>query len=355
MSFQKSLLLLFSIILFSFSGKSQNKYNDDLIKKVGFTYFSIKDTCKESTCDSIRFVVRNPVSGTPKPLLLFIQGSGNGSIFYKGKQSVYSFITSFAEDSLIGRYVFVIISKPFTPVVADSVDLGRVYDESKPDYTKFRREDKQSYYVSSAAQVLEFMAHQPFVDSAKIFVIGHSQGYNVTAKLASTYPKRIKQIVCASSGLFDRHSGLIRQIREQEHAQIINHQKANMMIDSVYNQYYQLKGYVEQEIGIVNGVTNKVVPFLNRYSFNYEMPLDNLLKVDIPILVVYGTNDIDSIDNDLLPLFCTRAGKSNITVKSFPGYNHDFISYEYDSDGGIVGVNYNWPVVFQFVNDWIQK
>ncbi len=353
----KRIFFLVVGLLFALVANAQPYKGKEILTKIGFTYFSINDTCQASTCDSIRFVVRKPVSGNPKPLLLFIQGSGNGNLFYKGEQSVYSFITSFEEDSLnlISRYVFAVISKPFTPIVADSVELGKVYDESKPDYAKFRREDKQSYYVSSAEQVIEFLAHQPFVDSSRIYVMGHSQGYEVAAKLAAQYPRLIKKVVCLSSGLFDRESGFIRQIREQEHSGAISPDRAQAEIDSIYTQYNNLKGYVDQELAKGGSAEREITPYLNNYSFDYAPSLDNFLKIKIPILVVYGTDDPVSSDNDLLPLFFTRAGKTNLTLKCYQGYEHNFYSYEHDSTGRVTKENFNWPEVFQYVDEWLRK
>ncbi|SDD37540.1 alpha/beta hydrolase family protein [Williamwhitmania taraxaci] len=350
---KKTLLFLVGVVLM-ISGKSQARYTGAEITKAGFTYICLKDSSKSTISDSIRFVV-NISLGKPKPLLLFIQGSGNGSIIFKGDGFSFSLLSSFTTDSLIAKYTCVLIGKPFTALVSDMDGLSKTYDTTQRSFTQFQYEDCLSYYVKSATQVLEYMAQQPYVDSTRMFVVGHSQGYAVAAKLAADYPRRIKKVACLSAGIFDRQSGTIMHIREQERGGIITHDKAQEYINAIYEHYSGLKQYVEEKLARESGYAPEIASYMNSYSFDYEPALNNLLKIRIPLLVIYGTNDLGSLDNDLLPLFFTRAGKVNLTMKCYPGYDHNFFSYDCDSEGKVVKENFNWPEVFLFVSNWLQK
>ena len=58
-------------------------------------------------------------------------------------------------------------------------------------------------------------------------------------------------------------------------------------------------------------------------SFTLNSPIDNMLKLDIPILYVAGGNDYHSILNmDYAKLEFLRKGKNNLTYKVYPNCDH---------------------------------
>jgi len=87
---------------------------------------------------------------------------------------------------------------------------------------------------------------------------------------------------------------------------------------------------------------------LNSFSKPY---FDDLLKLKIPICVVYGTEDRVADLCDLLPLFFIEQGKSNLTLKRYINLEHNF--FEVDKNGKVNYENAHWEdVMNQFVK-WI--
>ena len=336
-----TVLLLIVNTLFSFS---QTDYKS--ITKAGYKYFSIKDTLKQSSCDSIRFVVRNNDS-QKKPLLVFIQGSSSQSLIINDNNESYSVIESLAYSELLEKYCVVLISKPGVSVC--SADKPHINNEV---YTANNYKD---YYVNSTIQVIHFLTNQVYVDKSKVYLIGHSQGSSIAAKIASTYPNQISKLVFMSGHVFDRHYQDITNYRKQAEYGIIASTQAQEKIDSVYNNYELLKQCVEQKSKYFENDDLIFYHYRNSYSFNFDPPIDCLLKYNNPTLVVYGTKDPAVNELDMLPLFYTRANNTNLTIHCYPNYDHNYWLREYDNRGEVVKELFNWPSVFGKVDEWLSE
>ena len=87
-------------------------------------------------------------------------------------------------------------------------------------------------------------------------------------------------------------------------------------------------------------------------SFN-EPSLPKLLKLKIPIYIVYGSNDIGAVNCDFLPFYFAKANKENLTIKRYGGLEHNF----FETNENRVP-NYDKPhwieVMNQFI-DWTLK
>jgi len=86
--------------------------------KAGFECFSIKDK-KYHEVDSIRFLVSSPIN-PQNPTIIFLQGSGNYPLIaYMADSINFQTIPPFRIDEYKGKYNFVCISKPATPLVGN--------------------------------------------------------------------------------------------------------------------------------------------------------------------------------------------------------------------------------------------
>jgi len=61
-------------------------------------------------------------------------------------------------------------------------------------------------------------------------------------------------------------------------------------------------------------------------SFSKDIPLENMMKLDIPILIIAGGKDENSpiLGLDYVKLEFTRKGKRNLTYKVYPNCDHWF-------------------------------
>lgn len=332
--------LIFSLLIFKSFSQISNNINDC------FTYLSIKNSIQEYQIDSIRFIISGDLS-KKKPIILFIQGSGTQSIIQHTDSAIFPITVSCIPKQFYHKYHIVLISKPY-------ISIKQAYQKSNNiiNYEKFLTLDNLDYYVQTSKLVLSFIKNKSFCDSTKIFVIGHSQGYSVAAKLSALYPHLISKTVCMSSNVFDRQSGVIRDIRLKEKTNIINHDIAQQKIDSIYNNYKKIKIGKQTKINSFSDTLN-FYRYKRDYSFNFDPPINYLLKINTPILVVYGTNDKASYDNDLLPLFFTRSNKNNLSMLVYPNYDHNYFETIYDNSKAKKIPH--WFDVFNDVEIWLES
>lgn len=346
----KQLLLLLLVSFFVHPVFSQS--DKAIAHQLGFEYFAIKDTFRASTEDSIRFIVSK--DREDKPFLLFIQGSGNASLIERTSPGGYfQLLENLMSDSMKNSYRVILLSKPGIPLVTDSAQTNAVfYSKTRGTFLRFVQNDYLDYYVSASRQVIDFVKKElPF--DTKLFVVGHSQGYPVAAKLAARFPGHIDKVVCMSSNPFGQHyCQEVQKIRQQELLNRISSNEAQAKINSVYQQFNDVRtGFTQFGPGASD---ENFCLYRNDVSFNCEMAIDNLLAMQCPLLVVYGSSDIASVNNDLLPFFFARSGRNNLTLKCFPGYDHNYFHTEPATDGKSVRKECCWPLVFDNVDVWLK-
>lgn len=347
---KKSILLV--IFIFNIFSVGFSQIDKQKINAAGFSYYSIKENIND--IDSIRFIVSGSLK-EKKALLLFIQGSGNQPIIFYDDSASFPITISTIPPKFYEKYHVVIISKPGIPVCMPYSENQNFMNNNSGYYNIFIQHNNLDYYVETARQVIDYLSTTDFIAAQSIFVVGHSQGYPVAAKLTALYPEKINKTVCMSSSPFDRQSGFIRTIRLKSEMGLITQESAQFKIDSIYNQYdYIKKGYEELQQQ-KNFDSLNFYHFKNDYSFNFDPPLNYLLKINTPLCVVYGTQDPVSYDNDLLPLFFSRANKTNLTIKCYPGFDHNYVRTQYDNDGKIVKTEYNWFKVFEDMDNWLNN
>jgi len=347
---RKFLYLAYIILLFNFKAKTQSL--DSCLREVNFEVHSIIDLSNGNTPDTISFIISKN-DGERKPLLLFLQGSGNGSLIFSGKEGVFTIFSSIAKEKALRNYHCVLISKPYTKLVDDLQRANILQDSTRGNLAKFRDADKIETYVNQSFKVINYLKSLKQIDSSKVFVIGHSQGYDVAARLAAQHPKLIAKVVCVSSNPFDRENGVIRQLRFKAMIGQLSDSIVQCRIDSIYQQYASVKEYVEMNMKNKQMLIGDSKIFYNDYSFNYSPRILDLIKITSPLLIVYGINDIQSIDNDIVPLFFIRAGKTNLTMKPYFGCDHNFFYRKYDNAGNLIEEHYKWPEVFDFISKWL--
>ena len=128
----------------------------------------------------------------------------------------------------------------------------------------------------------------------------------------------------------------------------LTHKELVEQLDSnVYkplNKHKDFKNYFDNNI---NEIDKHSV--LSNYSFNRNLSIFNLIKIKIPLLVVYGTADIKSVDLSLLPLFLFDTDV-NYTIKAYPNYDHSY--FLVDDDGKVVFEEFHFDDVFNDVLRW---
>ena len=345
----KVLLLLVIInMLFANLAVSQN------CKLENFHYFSIKQNLHEFSEDSIRFLVSGNLQ-KKKPIVVYVHGSGNyplvtfedsDSTFYMSP--LHDIIKEHNND-----YHFVVISKPGVPICMptntpfpwnlDTITISKTFWEC----------DMLEYHANATKEVLKFIRQQDFADNSKIYLSGHSQGANVVAKVAAENPDLITKVAYMSSSLFGRLTQDVMQLYIDVYFnKTLTHKELVEQLDS--NVYNRLNNHIDWKnyINYTNDVEKSYFPYhsaLSNYSFNRELSIFNLLKIKIPLLVVYGTADIKCADISLLPLFLFDTDV-NYTIKAYPNYDHGYSLV--GEDRKIINGEFHFGDVFNDVLKW---
>ncbi|MCL9804254.1 dienelactone hydrolase family protein [Flavobacterium amniphilum] len=240
-----------------------------------------------------------------KPLFLFCQGSLPRPIVIYDEKGLYGTLP-FNEVHLLEKYHIVIIGKPGIPIIANTSSLGKNFmylrDKQKEiplkDYTDKNHLD---YYVSRNNFIVKQLFKERWVSKSELVVAGHSEGSTVAAKMASLNPK-ISRLIYSGGNPFGRIATILNESANKK--EVLDYWETIVENSNVIN--YD------------GGDTYKAT-----YSFSLPQK-DNLLKLKIPILITYGSEDAAAIYNDLFQVEVIREQKKNIEFIAYPGLEHNF-------------------------------
>ena len=78
-----------------------------------------------------------------------------------------------------------------------------------------------------------------------------------------------------------------------------------------------------------------------------------MLQLRIPLFVGYGTADIGSASNDVLPFEFARRGKTNLTLHAYPGLDHHLAITRLGPDGKPQEPEWHDDDVLQDIMAWL--
>lgn len=284
-----------------------------------------------------------------KPVLIYLDGSGAYPLFQYMKQGVGSTVP-LKINELSKKYHIVLISKPGVPmadtVVNDDVSGMPVYKVPETYTQKLSLE----WRVNAASTVIEEVKRNFLVDTSRIVLLGISEGFQVGAKVLAINKSITHAILIVGNGLNQLFDFII-QNRLHALQGRISSQEAQQNIDSLYKQY--------QAIYLENTATDKQWyghSYLRWASFGNNIPLDNLIHTQIPVLMVAASEDENTsvLSTDYTYLEAIRKGKKNIDYKVYP-YNHMMQEIIRDSNGKALSVNSHLSEVLGNCFKWLDQ
>jgi pimeloyl-ACP methyl ester carboxylesterase len=331
--------IIFSIwVLNAFLGFGQD-FKDTLFQHYVLTKSKLK---------SFEVHVTKSESKTKKPLIIYLDGSGNFPIYYKTKAGRYN--TSIAMD--IKRYAkdyyIAVISKPGTPF-KDTLQYSNSGRPYYPENDQYKELYSLDWRAETASEAINYLTKKMPIDKKRIIIIGYSEGSQVAPKVA-VLNKKVTHVVCFVGNALNQLYDFILEARLKAERKQITTEESQQIVDSLYMEY----GKIYQNPNAINqfwyGAT-----YLKWSSFSKTTPLENMLKLDIPILYIAGGRDNNQtiLDMDYAKLEFLRKGKTNMTYKVFPNANH-FFQEETIIDGTIKKVD-RIDEVHQFAIDWINS
>jgi dienelactone hydrolase len=281
-----------------------------------------------------------------KPLLIYIDGSGNYPLFYRKSNGNYNTSVAFDIARYAKEYTIVLISKPGTPF-SDSLryDSGKAYYPSNNTYDRLY---SLQWRAGAASKAIDYLIKRISVDTKHIVVMGYSEGSQVAPDVA-VINKNVTHVVCFVGNGLNQLYDFIINTRLNVDRNIITADQGQKIIDSLYTEYGKIYADPLSTTHKWFGAT-----YLKWSSFSEATPLENMLKLNIPILYLAGGKDNNQtiIDMDYVKLEFLRKGKTNLTYKVYPNGNHGF-QETIVKDGKEVKVDRS-DEVNQFAIDWIK-
>lgn len=303
----------------------------------GINGFIRKDTIHKK--DTITILYSNVKKNKdPKPTIIFLQGSLPTPLILE-KENVRKLSVPFDYSKLIDSVNLVIIKRKGVLLSSKFDSLKFVQSNPTKEYLK----NNNLFYRAKQANIaLDYLRKQKWVDKSKIFVVGHSEGYRVAAYLSKISGKKISKLVCMSADPFNRTSEDITKLGLENS---INHDDSlNCTIISDLVKDYKNINNASEYVDNYN--------LFNWASYETNMPITYFKKFKNPLLIIYGTDDLKSFNNHILPFIIQ---KKNLKINAYPDMDHNFFIKEYDKNNNLIQESYHWDSVFKDVVNWLLK
>lgn len=279
---------------------------------------------------------------TAKPLFLFCQGSLPQPVVKYDETGLYRTLP-FDETAFLDDYHIVIIGKPFIPIISNVNKLGKNYmflkdKENEIPPKGYIDRNYLDYYVFRNNSIVKQLFKERWVKTNQLLVAGHSEGSTVAVKMASIN-KKITQLIYSGGNPYGRITTILEQSRFGETDSLPQGQKVVDHWKNIVANPSQIK--------YDGGDTFKAT-----YSFSLPQR-DNLMQLNIPVLITYGTEDWSVAYNDLFQIEAIQQHKRNITFKSYVGLEHNY--FPKNEKGEIIEEVYNWDKVAGDWRDWLKK
>jgi hypothetical protein len=256
-------------------------------------------------------------------------------------------IRSFSED-----YHVAFIGKPGTPF-CDTFEMAEMNPmqalEEYPPSAEYVQKCGMDWELKASARVLRELDGQLENAARKVVAVGISEGGQLVPRLALECPL-ITHLVCFSSTGLNQFFSSIINLRMDAAAGVISHGEAQQAIDSLFAVYREIYADPESTEKWYYGH-----PYRRWGSYCSDIPLEHLVKLDIPILQVKGTADRNSpvLHSDYVMLEFLRLGKDNLTYLNYPGVDH-WLTETVEVDGKTEYISRR-KEVFGSIRAWIDQ
>lgn len=262
-----------------------------------------------------------------KPLIIYLQGSTNFPLYWLNPNGRYSSGITLNVDSMSNDYHIILISKPNTPLV-DSIYIAPSGRKQYPIKEGYSEKYSLDWRANSANLVINDALKKLKVDTSIIVVWGHSEGSQVAPAVALKN-ENVTHVISMMGNSLNHLYDFILNERVSALKGEKSNEEAQANIDSLYIEFKKIYEDPKSTTKEWFGET-----YYKWSSFTLNSPIDNMLKLDIPILYIAGGEDHQSILNmDYAKLEFLRKGKNNLTYKVYPNCDHFFIETKTDESG----------------------
>ena len=303
-------ILLFCIL---FSIGTQVKSQQITPKKLGFMEYQVIDP----ELGQVNYLRSIDTSGTKKPLLVYLDGSGPYPLFQQMDVGIGSTVVIDFQQ-LKNDYHIVLISKPGVPFI-DSVGNDKNGFPMYPEPEEYIQRLSHDWRVNSAHLVINALMQDATIDPSKVAVLGFSEGAQVGPKLATINKHITHLLLFGGNGLNQFFDPIITARMKATRGQI-SEEAAQKEIEALFAEYRNIYSDPENTAKTWWGHT-----YQRWASFTQTDPYQLLLGLDLPIYFANGSLDENSVlSADYIQLEFIKAGKNNLTYKTYPNCDHQF-------------------------------
>ncbi|MBF9221335.1 alpha/beta hydrolase family protein [Hymenobacter ruricola] len=285
-------------------------------------------------------------SKAKRPLLVYLDGSGNFPLYYKTKSGRYNSsvplnISKYAKD-----YYIVVISKPGIPF-KDSLRYDNSGRRYYPENNTFKQLYSLDWRAEAASATIDYLVKKLPIDTRKVIVMGYSEGSQVAPRVA-VLNKKVTHVICMAGNALNQLYDFLLAARLQAEQQQLSRIESQRIVDSLYTEYAKIYRSPKAVDHTWYGAT-----YLKWSSFSRTTPLENMLRLSIPILYIAGGRDDNQtiMSMDYAKLEFLRQGKSNLTYRVYPDCNHYF--QEEKTVDGVIKKSDRIDEVHQFAIEWV--
>ncbi|MBX0332835.1 dienelactone hydrolase family protein [Pontibacter sp. HSC-14F20] len=264
--------------------------------------------------DSVNFYIYNPDRLKKTKVFLFLQGS-KPTPMISSTDSVECCFNNFPR-SVMRRfpkdYAFVYIQKVGVPYYANTDHFTAS--------AKFNERNNVLDRAEVASKVLTYVVDKLYPKANVVAVLGHSEGSDVAARLA-VINKKVTHLGFASGNGAPQMFNDVLFIRRKMHSGEIDAEEAQAQLDTYFTGMESVFKRPGSVTDTFRGDTYKW-----HYAIN-QPPIENLLKLKIPIFLTIGSNDnaVPIEASDYIKSEFIRLQKDNLTYKVYPNSNHSYV------------------------------
>ncbi len=316
----------------------------------GLKEFHIKD----ARLGNIDFYVTEKSIDQEKPLIFVAQGSGGLPtmiLVQYGEKSIK--LGTVPPDIIMrfsDRFHVAYIGKAGTPfcdtVKVEQFDAMDILENYQPS-EEYIRKCGMEWQVQASSIVIDTLCSMLPISGDKVIALGVSEGGRVVPRLAVENEK-ITHVVCMVSGGLNQFYSSIINKRIDAATGKFSHREAQVIIDSLFCEYQKIYSDPHSTDKSWYGHSYK-----RWASFCTDIPLEHLVKLDIPIYFLSGSADRNApvLQADYIKLEFLRLGKTNLTYRVLPGCEHSLYEVVVE-DGKEKGISHR-DEAFSMVVDWI--
>jgi len=205
------------------------------------------------------------------------------------------------------------------------------------------------WQVQASLLVIDSLCNMLPISGNKVIALGVSEGGRVVPRLA-VENKKITHLVCMLSGGLNQFYSSIINKRIDAATGKLSHQEAQVIVDSLFGVYEKI--YRDPHSTEKSWYGH---PYQRWASFCTDIPLENLVQLEIPIYMLSGSADRNApvLQADYIKLEFLRLGKTNLTYRVLPGCEHSLYEVVVE-DGKERGISHR-DEAFGMVVDWIES